>query len=179
MNRTSCAARLSCCALLWLILGASGIAVAQTPPRNATFRTIPSPPPADQPFDAVFGAVMDPGALGFWGTHPQYRVQSDRVDLLFDTGCGFICPGPVAPVYIEYPLVMPALAAGRYTVRFAMGDFDNPSEILGEFPMVVGGAAAPAQLPAGNAVPWLLGVLLLTAALARIRLSGTNFAKTK
>ena len=164
--------------VLWLILGVSCIAAAQAPD-TSTFRTMPSPPPADQPFDAVFGVVMHEGVTGFHGIYPQYRVQDKRVDILFDIGCGFPCPSLGSTYYLEYPLVMPALSAGSYTVRFSDGDFDDPSRLLAEFPMVVGGSAPPAQLPAGDLVPWLLGLLLIFAALARLRLKGAPFAKLK
>ena len=116
MKQLSGSAKFSLYALLLLMLSASSIAIAQTPPYNATFRTIPSPPPANQPFDAVFGVVMHFDATGFGGIYPQYRVLGDRVDILFDWTCMFICVGLGTPVYTEYPLVMPALPAGRYTV---------------------------------------------------------------
>lgn len=164
--------------LFWLLLGMSSIAVAQTPD-TSTFRTIPGSPPADRPFDAVFGIVMHEFVTGFYGIYPQYRVLGDRVDILFDTGCGLPCPTLGSTVYLEYPLIMPALSAGSYTVRFVYGEFDNPSEVFGEFQMIVGGAAAAAQLPAGDSVPWLLGLLLILAALARLRLTDTRFAKSK
>ncbi len=171
-------AGLSSSAFLWLVLGLSSIAFAQTPIRNATFRTTPSPPTANQPFDAVFGAVMHFDATGFYGAHPQYRVLGDKIDILFDTSCLLICD-PNVGSYTEYPLVMPALPAGSYTVRFAMGEFDNPSEVLGAFPLVVGGAAQPAQLPLGDSVAWLLSLLLIVAAILQTRRTGASLAKSK
>jgi hypothetical protein len=149
-------------ALGLLVLCASHVAVAQVPD-TSTLRTIPSPPPADQPFDAVFGVEMHLDANAFYLGHAWHRVQGNNVDILFDISCAFICQG-FEPEYREYPFEMPALAAGTYNVRFVFADFDNPSQVLGEFQMVVGGVPAPAQLPTGDFVPWLLGLLLVFAA---------------
>jgi hypothetical protein len=164
-------------ALGLLVLCASHVAVAQVPD-TSTLRTIPSPPPADQPFDAVFGVEMHLDANAFYLGHAWHRVQGNNVDILFDISCAFICQG-FEPEYREYPFEMPALAAGTYNVRFVFADFDNPSQVLGEFQMVVGGVPAPAQLPTGDFVPWLLGLLLVFAAFSRLRLMGTPLANTR
>lgn len=118
-----------------------------------TFFTDPRYPPAGQPFDAMFRVYAHAAAIGFWSDAP-YDISGNTITVAFDSGCGFICPGG-SFYYRSFHLHLPALPAGRYTIRFVDG-----VDLNAQFPLIVGGTApvgAPLLTPAG----WLCLILLL------------------
>jgi hypothetical protein len=138
-------------------------------PQNApTLQTYPSPPPANQEFDAEFGVVMHDDATGFWGRNPEYRIEGNVVNISFDITCAFICIDLSNPAFRTYSFKMPALPAGDYIVRFVFGSFDNPDVVLAEFALAVGGSET-VQLPIDHSAYWLLGILIAVTAFVRLR----------
>lgn len=145
----------------------TGNAVGQaTPP---SFSTNPSPPPPDQQFSAVLRIHVNPWTIGFWEELPlMSNINGNVVEILFDTGCGFLCP-PFDPEYQDYPFTMPALPAGNYVVRF-VGAFGQPDPPYAQFDLAVGnGAQTAASLPVGGAWSILLAALLALFSGAWIR----------
>ncbi len=146
----------------------SGDAIGQaTPPPSLS--TTPSPPPANQPFAAVLRIWTNPWSTGFWEGLPlQSSVNGNVVEILFDIGCGFVCP-PFEPEYQNYSFTMPALPAGNYTVRF-VGGFGQTTPPYAQVNLTVGGGVqAPASLPIGGVWSVMLGGLLALFAATSIR----------
>ncbi|HOV56963.1 MAG TPA: hypothetical protein PLN91_03710 [Rhodanobacteraceae bacterium] len=114
--------------------------------------TMPSPPPANRPFRATFSFTWFAGAFGVTAGNP-ITVSGSNITVPFDLGCGFICPGGQS--YSAFAFDMPALAAGSYRVR--MVDAANPTQLLAEFPLVVGVTDVPASGP----VSLMLMILVL------------------
>jgi hypothetical protein len=146
-------------------LGLSTVAFAGS---NAALTTNPSPPPADQDFEAVFHVTTNVGASGFWGeAFPMTEMDGNAITIHFDEGCGFICQtNDQAPGH--FPFMMRALPAGAYVVRFVSPE----NGLLGAFNINVGigggGGAAPASLPVGGYWNLLFAVLIALVAGTRL-----------
>ena len=119
--------------------------------------TVPSPPPANRPFRATFSFTWFAGAWGVTAGNP-ITVAGSTITVPFDLGCGFICPGGQS--YSAFAFDMPALAAGNYRLR--MVDAANPTQILAEFPLVVGAT----DVPTSGSVSLMLMILVLFLAAA-------------
>ncbi len=137
----------------------SALAQDRPPP---TLTTLPSPPPANQAFSAVYSVHTYANAFGFstlGGPPPAIQVTGNTILVPFSHGCGFICqPGLVLR---SFPFQMPPLPAGTYTVLF------NPSTVFAaEFELVVGGgidSATPVPGPSPVVLMLLAAAILLLA----------------
>lgn len=135
-------------------------ALAQIPAPALTTTIVP--PPANQPFAAAFHYYAHPTAFGFNGFGgPNIAISGNTITLLFDGGCGFICPG--GPVYATFPFTMPALQSGRYRVRIVTG-ITSPTE-LAAFDLDVGATATAVPAGSGSAMALLIALLALLGAL--------------
>lgn len=143
--------------LFLVCLGLSTSAIAEQIP---WLSTTPNPPPADQEFPAVFHITTNPSTIGFWSERPWSVVNGNVVTILFDPGCGWLCGGG-EDTYNAFPFTMPALPAGTYVVRFALG-FESSSTVFAEFTINVGqGAGTSTALPISESAIALLGLLIL------------------
>lgn len=139
---------LACVALLM-----SAAALAQSGP-PVTFYTVPTYPAAQQPFTAVFGVYASEAALGIWGVH----VSGREIEVGFDYGCGFICPG-VGESYRYHEARIPPLEKGTYQVYFTSG-----GDPVATFPLEIGAIPPiPASVPATGTAATAILILLLFA----------------
>ena len=148
----------------------TAIAFAQ-PPYPAAFWTTPNPPSADQEFAATLRILVNPATAGFWNNEnpPLHRIDGNIVEVVFDMGCGWLCP-PGDHTFVNYPFTMPPLPAGPYVVRF-VGSLTSPSPVYAEFNITIGGGGPTPStaLPLGGKWNALLGGVLLLMACLWIR----------
>lgn len=149
------------------IASAAGEPIA---PADITFE--PASPSANESFSGVLHRQGHPGSLGFLedaSGFAEHRVTADTVDLLFDTGCGFLCQ-PLPDEVVASPFTLPGLPAGHYRVRVLSHFGENP-DILADVDLVVGGVVPGATaLPlGGGAAGTLLGALVVGAGLLMLR----------
>jgi hypothetical protein len=137
------------------------VAPCQSVPPPPRLETSPSPAPVDTPFHAILYMFANPSSLAFYGDTPT--VAGSVITVHFDSGCGFLCPGETA--YASFPLDMPALAKGLYTVRVVDAVF--PTYVYAELPLAVGIASSSIPLPASS--PWAINLLILIIALCALR----------
>ncbi|WP_440225561.1 hypothetical protein ACQQ2N_09960 [Dokdonella sp. MW10] len=159
--------------IVFALAFAPQVAAVDDPVSGARLVLTPDPPPADQAFDAILYRLGNSASLGFYSPTPgapsMHHVTTDGIDVLYDLGCGFLCP-PGPDVVYASPLVLPALSAGPHRVRIVTTLDANPT-VLAEFPIVVGGGAPTvATLPVGGGVAGaLLAALVAMAAALRLR----------
>ncbi len=159
--------------IVFALVFAPQVAAVDDPVSGARLVLIPDPPPADHAFDAILYRFGNPASLGFYSPTPGapsfHRVTAEGVEVLYDLGCGFLCPPGPEEVYAS-ALVLPALSAGHHRVRI-VSNFDASPTVLAEFPIVVGGGAPEvAMLPVGGGVAGgLLAALVAMAAALRLR----------
>ena len=141
-------------AVVWVAVALPTMAVAQVPPPTLT--TTINPPPANQPFEAVFNIFASPDSYGF-GPEPFIRVNGNSISIYFIAGCG----QPCAPrSYSAFPFTMPALPPGDYLVSFSWF-LPSPPIIYAQLPLTVaGGAATPVAVPSMS-TRWLAALALL------------------
>ena len=170
------ACRSACTALILVLATATApfALAAGEPIAGAYFTFEPNPPPANRIFHGVLHRQGHPNSMGFLATDPSgvalHRITADSIDVLFDIGCGFLCP-PQPPDVIASPFTLPALPAGPHRLR-VVSTFGETPEILAEADIVVGagGGAAAVALPIGGR--WgggVLGAILLAAAMLMLR----------
>ena len=136
------------------------IAPCQETPPPPRLETSPSPAPI-APFHAILRMFANPLSLAFNGDTPT--VAGSVITVHFDSGCGFLCPGEMA--YASFPLDMPALSRGLYTVRVI--DAASPTYVYAELPLAVGIATSSIPLPASS--PWAISLIILLIALSALR----------
>ena len=140
-------------------------AQSYTPGYPPSFSTVPTNPPAWQPFQLSVRAFAVASAMG-----PTYtNVSGNEISVFFDYGCGFICPGGGGPFYHPYSIAIPPLAEGTYTVRFIAG-----GEPVETYSFVVGGASTPISTPATGFTSLVILSLLLALAAAMTGLRATR-----
>lgn len=144
-------------ALLIFTFDTVPLAAQEQPP---AFHATPASPAPGQPFQGTLSIYWYSTAFGVTST-PD--VSGNTVTVQFDLGCGFICPGERR--YHDFTFAMPALPAGPYVVRVVSGN-----DMIGTFPLIVGGAPPPAAFTAptlGIVSAAALALLLLAAGLRR------------
>ncbi len=154
-----------------MIMGLAALAVVQAQAQDGPppeFRTIPTPAPPDQPFNAVFSVYTFSSSFGIWNP-PIIEISGNQLTVLFDHGCGFICPGGMS--YREFPFLMPSLPAGTYTIAFVEGE-TGPTIAEFDFTVAVG---APEPHAAPGPGIWALMLLTLAIAATGVAVTGRRF----
>lgn len=135
---------------LALLLAASPLgALSQTelPPR---LETIPAPAPINAPFYAIVSLPAPPSSLGFdWA--PDAQINGGTITASFDSGCGILCPGGGEGAYTGFPLPLPPLAAGQYTLKVV--DAGQPDYIWATLPLTIEPGKAPALVLNSSPAP--------------------------
>ena len=142
-------ARLSFVAACFLVALSRIAACQNLQPR---LETIPSPAPVGDPFYAIVSLPANPAAIGFYFTYDNLKIEGNLITAVFDSGCGFICPGG-GLFYTGFPLPMPALKAGHYQLMVVDAAF--PAYTWATLPLTIGPGQAPALVthpsnPAAN-----------------------------
>jgi len=120
-----------------LTFGALPLAAQCQTPLLPRLATIPVPAPSNLAFFAVVSMAAKQAAIAFYSE--QLRVDGNSITAYFDSGCGFLCPGP--PSYASFPLRLPALLPGTYQLTIV--DAGNPSYVWATFPLMVGAGRTP------------------------------------
>jgi hypothetical protein len=144
-------------ALLAFTFGMAPLAAQEQPP---AFHATPASPAPGQPFEGTLSIYWYSTAFGV-DSPPE--VSGNTITVRFDDSCGFICPGERS--YHDFTFAMPALSAGSYSVHVVSGN-----DSIGTFPLIVGGTAPPAAIPAptlGIISALALALLLLLAGVRR------------
>jgi hypothetical protein len=123
--------------LLFCFAGESN--VADSPALR--IETMPSPPYANRPFAAevFFSTPKSPGSFGFVA---PAALDGHTLTAHFTFRCAFEpCPGTPADFFGPFPLSIPALNAGEYTL-VVIGDLSPPLD-MGSVSFSVSAAMAP------------------------------------